>query len=126
MKPLLRWSLLLPAVVLGFVTPWFVSHFGISFALEECPREFQNAWSIGMHKSVFDLITENEQFCTAPWFPAVNRVLFASSTVLSITAAGFLGFRVAPSHKRLVAVLSTLVAIGMEIPVHENPPFRDM
>ena len=109
MKPLARWLLLFPAVVLGIAISWHLYQYGVAVALSKCPKDSIHNMAIGFHLTA---ITTNDQFCTAPWFPATNRELFATTAILSVLVSGLLGFFTAPTHKRLFAALSSLLAVG--------------
>ena len=113
MKPLLRWLLLLPAVLIGVALSWQVYGLGIELAQHECPRNLQNFFSSYYRR--FNVIFDNDNFCGAPWFPITNRVLFVTTQWLSAVFAGFIGFRVSPSRKWLVAGISSLLAIELSV-----------
>jgi hypothetical protein len=109
MNPLLRWTLLFPAVAIGIAAFWLIYKLGMAIAFANCPAELQSTISISFHD--FGL-TESDQFCSARWFSVTNRVLLVSAIGLSAVAAGVIAFRLSPSHKRTFAVFSSILALS--------------
>ncbi|MNN91974.1 hypothetical protein D3C81_2101710 [compost metagenome] len=56
--------------------------------------------------------TATSDTCLAGWFAGTDGSLLIAAFVLSVLAAGFVGYRLPPSHNRLSAALSSLLAVG--------------
>lgn len=117
MKPTLRWLLLLPIVLFGFLASWLVYPVGSQIAMSNCPESLRHPAVLGA-VSRLDVLTLNSQFCRATWYPPAIHALFISAIVLSIAVAGILGFYVAPSRKRFTALLSVTLAVGIHAAIN--------
>jgi len=110
MKPLLRWSLLLPAVSLAVLASWLLYPLGRTLALFACPSTLRTTESTTDFSQPNFTVSSNT--CSANWFPTADGTLIVGSILLSVFAAGVIGYRVSPSHKLLSAFSSSLLAIG--------------
>jgi hypothetical protein len=117
MKPTLRWLLLLPIALFGFLASWLVYPVGSKIAMSNCPESLRHPAVLGTI-SRLDALTLNSQFCRATWYPPTIHALFISAIVLSIAVAGILGFCVAPTRKRLIALLSVILAAGIHAAIN--------
>ena len=110
MRQVFRWSLLLPAVALGIVASWLVFPLGRGLAISACPGSLRSVEATtDFSQPDYSAYSDT---CLAGWFTAVEISLPILAFLLSVIVAGFIGYRLPPSHKRLSAALSSLAAIG--------------
>ena len=110
MKTALRWSLLLPAVSLAVLVSWSLIPLGRNAALLACPSALRTTEATtDFSQPDFAAIS---QTCLASWFPATEALLFVGGILLSVLAAGVVGYNLPPSRKWLSAALSSMLAIG--------------
>ena len=110
MRQVLRWSLLPPAIVLGIAGSWLVFPIGRSLALSVCPGSLRSVEATtDFSQPDYSAYSDT---CLAGWFSVTEASLPILALLLSVVVAGFIGYRLAPSHRRLSAALSSLAAIG--------------
>jgi hypothetical protein len=110
MKQVVRWSLLLPAIAFGISLSWLVLPFGRSLALFACPDSLRSVEATtDFSQSSYSVSSDT---CLAGWFSVAEGSLLILAILLSVIVAGFIGYRLSPSHKRLSAALSSLTAMG--------------
>jgi hypothetical protein len=111
MKSSARWLLLFPAVVAALVCSWLLYWLGINLAYAMCPTQLYHPNIVSVFvREHFGNLDYQAAVCGAPWFQAADLALLTIAIWLSFLATGFVGYRLAPSHKRLAAALASFIA----------------
>ena len=105
---LMRWLLVVPSAVVGFISVaglyWLFHH----LLLRICPSQLQAIeGTTDLSRPDFAAISPS---CSASWYPAAEASLLVGMLLLAILVSATLAYRLAPSHKRLVGTLSVVVA----------------
>lgn len=109
MRPLIRWLLLLPAVAAGFAITAALYWPARQLLLHSCSNALRTV------ESTTDLsqrdYTGTAEGCSAGWYPTADASSLVVILLLSVVASGTIGYRLAPTHKRLASALSSVLAI---------------
>lgn len=120
MRPTLRWLLLGPVIALVVLASWSLYPLGRFAALSACPD------SLRVTESTTDFsqpdYSAGSITCSTGWFPAAEASFMILAIILSVLAAGVSGYWLSPSHRRLSAALSSLIAAGLVIAAFAYQP----
>lgn len=103
--------MLLPTVAISAIATWLLYPVGRGIALLACPA------SLRISETTTDLsqadYSGTSEMCSASWFPVADGSAMAAAIVMSVLVAGFVGHRLAPSHKRFSAALSSCAVVAI-------------
>lgn len=120
MNPTLRWILLPPTVALTVAISWLTYPLGRNLALLACPHSLLGTESTTDFSHADYSVTST--ICAAGWFPAADGLFMIFAITLSVVTAGFVGYHLTPSHRRLSAAASSMLAIGLVIAAFAHEP----
>lgn len=106
----IRWLLLLPTLAFSTFASWMLYPLGHALALLACQPSLRDTESTTDFSRPDYSVTAAT--CAADWFPVVDAWLMALAILLCIALAGFVGYRLPPSHRRLSSALACLLVAG--------------
>lgn len=110
-ETLVRWVLLIPAVVIALATVAVAYAACHSLLLKACPG------ALRLIEGTTDLSQRGDarlvDACAASWYPAAEVSLLVVMLVLAVCSSGFVGYSIAPHRKTLAGTLCLLFTSGL-------------